>query len=41
MIVGIKSFNGRRKVVSQFAATTSVGSLFQICGAATAKAADC
>jgi len=39
MIAGIKKrFNSRRKVDSEFAATTSVGSLFQMCGAATAKA---
>ena len=33
-----KRFNSRRKVDSEFAATTSVGSVFQMCGAATAKA---
>jgi len=31
-------FNSGRKVDSEFAATTSVGSVFQTCGAATAKA---
>jgi len=35
MIAGIKKrFNSRRKVDREFAATTSVGSLFQMCGAA-------
>ena len=40
MIAGIrKRFNSRQKVDSEFAATTSVvGSLFQMSGAATAKA---
>jgi len=39
MIAGIKNvLNRRRKVDSEFAATTSVGSLFQMSGAATAKA---
>jgi len=39
MIAGIKKpFNTRRKVDSKFAAMTSVGSLFQMSGAATAKA---
>jgi len=33
-----KRFNSRRKVDSESAATTLVGSLFQMCGAATAKA---
>ena len=33
-----KRFNSRRKVDSELAATTSVGSVFQMCGAATAKA---
>ena len=33
-----KRFNSPRKVDSEFAATTSVGSVFQMCGAATAKA---
>ena len=33
-----KRFNSRRKVGREFAATTSVGSVFQMCGAATAKA---
>ena len=33
-----KRFNSRRKVDSELAATTSVGSIFQMCGAATAKA---
>jgi len=31
-------FNSRRKVDSELAATTSVGSVFQMCAAATAKA---
>ena len=31
-------FNSGRKVDSEFATTTSVGSVFQMCGAATAKA---
>jgi len=39
MIAGIKKrFNIRRNIDSEFAATTSVGSLFQMSGAATAKA---
>ena len=33
-----KRFSSRRKVDSELAATTSVGSVFQMCGAATAKA---
>ena len=33
-----KLFSSRRKVDSELAATTSVGSVFQMCGAATAKA---
>ena len=33
-----KRFNSRRKVDSELVATTSVGSVFQMCGAATAKA---
>jgi len=33
-----KRFNSRLKVDSELAATTSVGSVFQMCGAATAKA---
>jgi len=33
-----KRFNSRRKVDSEFAAKMTVGSVFQICGAATAKA---
>ena len=33
-----KRVNSRRKVDSELAATTSVGSVFQVCGAATAKA---
>ena len=33
-----KRFSSRRKVDSELAATTSVGSVFQTCGAATAKA---
>ena len=33
-----KRFRSRRKVDSELAATTSVGSVFQMCGAATAKA---
>jgi len=33
-----KRFNSRRKVDSEFAAKTSVGSVFQMRGAATAKA---
>jgi len=33
-----KRFNSRRKVDSELAATTSVGSVFQMGGAATAKA---
>jgi len=33
-----KHSNSRRKVDSELAATTSVGSVFQMCGAATAKA---
>ena len=33
-----KRFNSRRKVDSELTATTSVGSVFQMCGAATAKA---
>ena len=33
-----KRFSKRRKVDSELAATTSVGSVFQACGAATAKA---
>jgi len=33
-----KRFNSRLKVDSEFAATTSVSSVFQMCGAATAKA---
>jgi len=33
-----KRFNNRRKVDGEFAATTSVGSLFHMCGAATTKA---
>jgi len=31
-------FVNRREVDSEFAVTTSVGSLFQMCGAATTKA---
>ena len=39
MTAGIKNrFNSPRKVDSEFAPTTSVGSLFQVSGAATAKA---
>ena len=39
MIAGIKNvFNSRRKVDREFAATTPFGSLFQMSGAATAKA---
>ena len=40
MIAGIKKkhFNSRRKVDSESTATTSVGRLFQTCGASTAKA---
>jgi len=39
MIAGIKKrFNSRRKDDSEFAATTSVGSLFQMSGTATAEA---
>jgi len=38
MIAEIKKrFSSRRKVDSEFAVTTSVGSLFQMCGAATTK----
>ena len=33
-----KRFSSRRKVDSELAATTSVGSVFRMCGAATAKA---
>ena len=33
-----KRFNSRRKVDSELAATTSVGSVLQMCGAASAKA---
>ena len=33
-----KHFNSRRKVDSELVATTSVGSVFPMCGAATAKA---
>ena len=33
-----KRFSSRRKVDSELATTTSVGSVFQVCGAATAKA---
>jgi len=33
-----KRFSSRRKVDSELAAATSVGSVFQMCGAATAKA---
>ena len=33
-----KRFSSRRKVDSELATTTSVGSVFQMCGAATAKA---
>jgi len=33
-----KRFNSRRKVDSELVATTSVGSVFEMCGAATAKA---
>jgi len=33
-----KRFNSRRKVDSELVATTSVGSVFQMCGVATAKA---
>ena len=32
-----KRFSSRRKVDSELAATTSVGSVFQMCGATTAK----
>jgi len=33
-----KRFSSRRKVDSELVATTSVGSVFQMCGAAAAKA---
>ena len=33
-----KRFSSRRKVDNELVATTSVGSVFQMCGAATAKA---
>jgi len=39
MIAGIETFNIRQKVDGKFAAMTRVSSLFQMYGAATAKAA--